>query len=68
MMEGTAEPTLRVVFSPRQADEVRHALRIVERFVALNCEVYQLVEAIQEWEKRYEGSCIDRGEPSLRAA
>jgi hypothetical protein len=68
MMEGTAEPILCVVFSPRQADEVRHALRIVERFVALNCEVFQLVEAIQEWEKRYEGSCINRGEPSLRAA
>ncbi len=68
MMEGTAEPTLCVVFSPRRADEVRHALRIVERFVALNCEFFQLVEAIQEWEKRYEGSCIDRGEPSLRAA
>jgi DNA-binding transcriptional ArsR family regulator len=68
MMEGTAEPTLCVVFSPRQADEVRHALRVVERFVALNCELFQLVEAIQEWEKRYEGSRIDRGEPSLRAA
>jgi hypothetical protein len=63
-----ATATLCVVFSPRQADEVRHALRIVERFVALNCELFQLVEAIQEWEKRYEGSCIDRGEPSLRAA
>ena len=68
MMEGTAEPILCVVFSPRQADEVRHALRIVKRFVALNCEVFQLVEAIQEWEKRFENPCIDRGEPSLRAA
>ena len=68
MMEGTAEPILCVVFSPRQADEVQHALRIVERFVALNCELFQLVEAIQEWEKRYASPCIDRGEPSLRAA
>jgi len=46
-MEGTAEPTLCVVFSPRQADDVRHALCIVERFVALNCELFQLVEAIK---------------------
>ena len=68
MMEGTAEPTVCVVFSPRQADEVRHALRLVERFVALNCELFQLVEAIQDWEKRDASPCIDRGEPSLRAA
>jgi hypothetical protein len=68
MMEGTAEPTLCVVFSPRKADEVRHALRVVGRFVALNCELFQLVEAIQEWEKRFENPCIDRGEPSLRVA
>jgi hypothetical protein len=40
----------------------------VERFVALNCELFQLVEAIQEWEKPYASPCIDRGEPSLRAA
>ncbi|MDR5729552.1 MAG: hypothetical protein RB191_19220, partial [Terriglobia bacterium] len=68
MLEGTTEPTLCVVFSPRQADEVRHALRVVERFIALNCELFQLVEAIQEWEKRLENPCIDRGEPSLRTA
>jgi hypothetical protein len=35
MMEGTAEPTLCVVFSPCQPEEVRHAMRIVDRFVAL---------------------------------
>ena len=45
MMEGTAEPTVCVVFSPRNADEVRHALRIVERFVALNFELFQLDSA-----------------------
>jgi hypothetical protein len=65
---GRGEPTLCVVFSPRQADEVQHALRIVERFVALNCELFQLVEVIAEWEKRFENPCVDRGEPSLRAA
>jgi hypothetical protein len=68
MMEGTAEPTMCVVFSPRKADEVRHALRIVERFVALNYELFQLVEDVHGWEKRRAGACVDRGEPSLRAA
>jgi len=68
MMECTAEPTVCVVFSPRKADEVRHARRIVERFVAFNCAVFQLVEEIQAWEKCDAGTCIDRGEPSLRAA
>jgi hypothetical protein len=66
MMEGTAEPTVCVVFSPRKPDEVRHALRIVERFIALHSELFQLVEEIQE--KCDAGASIDRGEPSLRAA
>ena len=68
MMEGSAEPTLCVVFSPRKPEEVRHAMRVVERFVALNCELFQLVEEFQEWEKRHAGTYLDRGEPSLRAA
>ena len=68
MMEGTSEPTVCVVFSPRKPEEVRHALRIVDRFIALNCELFQLVEMIQKWEKGYASSCIDRGEPLLRAA
>ena len=66
MMEGTAEPTVCVVFSPRKPDEVRHALRIMDRFIALNCELFQLVEEIQE--KCHAGASVDRGEPSLRAA
>ena len=68
MMEGTAEPAVCVVFAPRKTREVRHALRIVGRFVAFNCELFQLVEEIQEWRKRHAGACIDRGESSLRAA
>jgi hypothetical protein len=68
MMEGTPEPTVCVVFSPRKADEVRHALRIVERFVAFNCALFQLVEEIQAREKCDDGTSIHRGEPSLRAA
>ena len=65
MMEGSAEPTLCVVFSPRKPDEVRHAMRVVDRFVALNCELFQLVEVIQEWEKSHAGTSVNRGEPSL---
>ena len=68
MMEGTAEPTVCVVFSPRQPEQVRHAIRIVDRFVALNCALFELNEEITAWEKRDAGTSIDRGEPSLRAA
>jgi hypothetical protein len=68
MMEGTAEPTVCVVFSPRQPEQVRQAIRIVDRFIVLNCELFELVAEIQEWEKRDAGTPIDRGEPSLRAA
>jgi DNA-binding transcriptional ArsR family regulator len=68
MMEGTAEPTVCVVFSPRHPEQVQHAIRIVERFIALNCVLFELVEEIQEWEKRDAGTFVDRGEPSLRVA
>jgi len=36
-MEGSAEPTVCVVFTPRQPEQVRNAIRIVDRFIALNC-------------------------------
>jgi hypothetical protein len=68
MMEGSAEPTVCVVFSPRKAEEVRHALRIVDRFIAFNCVLFELVEGIQEWETCHAGASVDRGEPLLRAA
>jgi hypothetical protein len=68
MLEGSSEPIVRVVFSPQKPDEVRHAVRVVGRFVALNFELFQLAEALQEWEKRHAGTCLNRGEPSLRAA
>jgi hypothetical protein len=68
MMEGTAEPIVCVVFSPRQPEQVRHAIRIVDRFIALNCALFELVEEITRWETGYAGTSIDRGEPSLRAA
>jgi len=68
MLEGSSEPTLSVVFSPHKPEEVRNALRIVWRFVALNDELFQLVEELEGWEIRNEGPCLDRGEPSLRTA
>ena len=48
MLEGSSEPALGVVFSPKKPDEVRHALRAVRCFVALNVELFQMVEEIQE--------------------
>jgi hypothetical protein len=48
MLEGSSEPTVQVVFSPQKSEEVRHALRVVGRFVALNFELFQLAEALQE--------------------
>jgi len=69
MMEGTAEPTVCVVFSPREPEQVRHAIRIVDRFIALNCALFELVEEITRWETTsHAGTSIDRGEPSLRDA
>lgn len=67
MLEGSSEPIVCVVFSPRKADEVKHAIRMVERFVAFNAELFELVEALQVWEKEHAGSDSNRGEPSLRA-
>jgi hypothetical protein len=67
MLEGTSEPAVGVAFSPQNAEEVRNAVRMVERFVLFNYELYEMVEALQEWEKRYADSSLDRGEPSLRA-
>ena len=67
MLEGSSEPTVGVVFSPDKPDEVRRAVRVVERFFALNAELFELVEAVKKWEKRHAGTRLDRGEPSLRA-
>jgi hypothetical protein len=57
------------MFSPQKPEEVRHALRVVARFVALNDELFQLAEELeQEWEKRHADTPFDRTEPSRRAA
>jgi hypothetical protein len=63
MLEVIAEPALGVVFSPQKPEEVRRALRVVGRFIAINYELFQLVEALAEWEKRH--ACLDRGKPTL---
>ena len=71
MLEGTSEPAVGVAFHPQNSEEVRQALRIVERFVLFNHELFQLVEELQEWEKSEDNHAdtrVDRGEPSLRAA
>ena len=68
MLEGSSEPTVCVVFSPKKADEVRHAVRMIGRFVSFNAELFELVEELQEWEKQNASSDSNRGEPSLRAA
>jgi len=68
MLEGSSEPTLRVIFAPQKPEEVKRAVRAVERFVALNSELFQLVEAIQDWEKCDGDTNLNRREPALRAA
>jgi hypothetical protein len=68
MLEGSAEPTLGVVFSPQKPEEVRSVIRMVRRFVALNVALFEMVEELADWEKRYGGTRLDQGELSLRAA
>ena len=47
---------------------MKHAVRVIERFVAFNTELFELVEELQVWEKENAGSNSNRGESSLRAA
>jgi hypothetical protein len=68
MLESSPEPALSVVFSPQNDADVAKARKIIERFVLINCELFQLVETIQEWERTDERRDIDRRELSLRAA
>jgi hypothetical protein len=68
MLEGSSEPTLGVIFSPHKQEEVRRAVRAVGRFVALNHELFQLVEEFQVWEKCDGDTRLNRREPALRAA
>lgn len=67
MLEGSSEPAFGVIFSPQKPEEVRRAVRAIRCFVALNVELFQMIEELQEWEKHHAGTHLDRGEPSLRA-
>ena len=62
MLEGSAEPTMGVIFSPRKPDEVKRAVAMVRRFFAMNVELFELVETLQAWETSYGGTHLDRGE------
>ena len=47
MLEGSAEPTLGLVFSPVNPEEVKKAVRVVRRLVALKIELFEIVEELQ---------------------
>jgi len=49
-----------VVFSPRKPDEVRRTLRIVERFIALNCELFELIEEFRGGRKAMQSTSVNR--------
>jgi hypothetical protein len=68
MLEASAEPALGIVFPPQKPVEVKTAVRMIRRFIALNVALFEMVEELVEWEKRHGGTHLDRGEPSLRAA
>jgi hypothetical protein len=68
MLECSSEPALCAIFSSTNPDQVRNALRLVERFVRLNAELFALVEEIHAREARHADSSLDRSESLLRAA
>ena len=68
MLECSSEPALCAIFSPTNPDEVRNALRLVERFVRINAELFALVEEIHARESRHADPSLDRSESLLRAA
>ena len=68
MLEGSSEPTFCTVFTLEDAEQCSRAMRAVERFVRVNRNVCELIEAIQSWENGHEGRGFDRRDASLRAA
>jgi hypothetical protein len=66
MLEGSSEPTFVVIFAPDDAEECSRAKRAVERFVRVNRELCELIEAIHG-ENGDEGGSFDRRDASLRA-
>jgi hypothetical protein len=68
MLECSSEPALCAIFSPANSTEVRNAMRLVERFVRINAELFALVEEIHAREARNADPSFDRSESLLRAA
>jgi hypothetical protein len=68
MLESVPEPALSLVFCPNDPNEVARTRKVVARFIAINCELFHLVEEIQKWEIQNANRDSDRGELSLRAA
>jgi hypothetical protein len=66
MLEGSCEPTFLAVFAPDDVDECYRAMRAVERFIRINRELCELIEAIHE-ENGDEGRNCNRRDASLRA-
>jgi hypothetical protein len=67
MLESVPEPALSIVFCPNDPEEVARTREAVRHFIAINCELFQLVEEIQQWESQNANRHSDRGELSLRA-
>lgn len=68
MLEGSSEPAFCAVFALDDAEQCSAAMRAVERFVRVNKNLCELIEAIQSWEKSDEGRSFHRGDASLRTA
>lgn len=66
MLEGSCEPTFLAVFAPDDADECSRAMRAVERFVSVNRELCELIEAIHG-ENCDERRDCDRRDAPVRA-
>ncbi|MDX6463068.1 MAG: hypothetical protein QOE55_6765 [Acidobacteriaceae bacterium] len=68
MLESSPEPALGLEFSPSNPDHVKRVLRVLDRFIQFNCELFLLAEELKKWEARDAGSRRNRREPSLHAA
>ena len=68
MLEGSAEPAFCSAFTLDNPEECSAAMRDAERFVLVNRELCELIEAIQALEKNNEGRGVDRRDASLRVA
>lgn len=67
MYEASHEPAFCAVFSPDKAEEVDAALLSFRRFLAINLELFTLVEALNQGEAPHEDPHIDRQHQELLA-